>query len=267
MTNQIVKIMFACLFMLSATAKQNSQQDVEQTPEQLLERAFQAIGGRKKLSNINSFQLHGVMRLPNEQPVVEIELATRQGGMVLGIMTYIGIGQSRFGSDGTTAWEQTLGAKGETSWGLISDEILSQKVQQMNWLEWFTMLPLQLNNMEVVGSEEFDSEPCWKIIINSDTGVDQTIFFSKQTFRPRGRRTIEQTSAKAVTVDVFFRDWERIGELLLFHTIVYKNQDNIVTMKLDNITLNKAKLDLFALPEQVIQLRDKQVKSDEDASD
>ena len=48
-------------------------------------------------------------------PAVEVELATKQGGKVLGVLTYIGVGQSRFGSDGTTSWEQNFqDSKNET---------------------------------------------------------------------------------------------------------------------------------------------------------
>ena len=232
--------------------------EITHTPEELLARAVQAIGGRKQLNTLTSFQLHGVMRLPDDRPVIEIELATSQGGKVLGIMTYIGIGQSRFGSDGTTAWEQNLGANNEISWSILDAASLSQKVQQMNWLEWFTMLPLQLEYMEVIGSEEFDGEECWKIQIQGGDGKGQLAFFSKQTYRPRGRRTIERTNDGDATIDVYFRDWERVGDLLLFHTVIYSREDITITMKLDRIVLNKANDILFVLPQQIIELRDQQ---------
>ena len=253
--------------MFGATAEQNAQHKVEQTPEQLLERAVQAIGGRKQLRKIESFQLHGVIRLPDDHPVVEVELATRQGGLVLGVMTYIGVGQSRFGSDGTTSWEQNLDANNGLTWNIIDSNALSQKVQQMNWLEWFTMLPLQLEYMEVVGDEVFDGEPCWKVQVETDEAKNQTIFFSKQTHRPKGRRTIEQTNGEGTAVKVYFRDWERVGDLLLFHKVIFESNDTTVTMKLDRIVLNKAKKDMFHLPEQIKLLRDNQIESAVDASD
>ena len=233
------------------------------TPEEILARAVQAIGGRKQLKALESFQLHGVLRLPDERPIVEIELATQIGGKVLGVMTYIGVGQTRFGSDGVTAWEQNLNSESEVSWALINSSALSQKVQQMNWLEWFTMLPTQIVNMEVIGSEEFDGESCWKIQIqNIDNEKNQIAFFSKQTYRPKGRRTVEKTNNGNATINVYFRDWERVGNLLLFHTVVYNRDDTLITMKLDRITLNKAESDLFILPEQIIQLRDQDDTSD-----
>jgi len=226
-------------------------------PEEILSRAVQSIGGRKELNSLESFQLHGVMRLPDDRPVVEVELATQKGGKVLGVMTYIGVGQTRFGSDGITAWEQNLNSDNEMTWALIGDPVLSQKVQQMNWLEWFTMLPTQLASMEVLGTEEFDDELCWKIQIqNTDKKKNQIAFFSKQTYRPKGRRTIENTSNGDATINIYFRDWERVGDLLLFHSVIYTRDETHITMKLDRIVLNKTKDDIFLLPPQIIQLRD-----------
>lgn len=236
---------------------QQQPAEITQTPEELLARAVQAIGGRKALNKLESFQLHGVMRLPDERPIVEVELATRKGGKVLGIMTYIGIGQSRFGSDGTTAWEQNLNSENDISWSILDSASLSQKVQQMNWLEWFTMLPTQLHTMNVIGSEEFDDEDCWTIQIASEN-KEQLAFFSKKTYRPRGRRTVEKTASGDATIDVYFRDWERVGNLLLFHTVIYSRDGTEITMKLDRIVLNKANDGLFILPHQIVQLRDQQ---------
>lgn len=230
------------------------------SPEDLLAKAVQSIGGRKQLNRLESFQMHGVLRLPDERPIVEVELTTQKGGKVLGIMTYISVGQTRFGSDGTTAWEQNINTDKELTWAIIEPSVLSQKVQQMNWLEWFTMLPSQLSDMTVVGDEEFDDESCWKIEIKDENGKDQFAFFSKLTHRPKGRRTIEKTSNGDATVDVYFRDWVRVDDLLLFHSVTYSREDRLITLTLDRIVLNK-NLNIntptfFDLPEQIIQLRD-----------
>jgi hypothetical protein len=229
----------------------------EQTTENILALAVQSIGGRKELNKINSFQLHGVIRLPDGKPAVEVDLATKRGGKVLGILTYIGVGQSRFGSDGTTAWEQKLDENNEAIWELINDAALSRKVQQTNWLEWFTMLPNQINSSEFVGEGEFDGEDCWRILVKNENENEQIAFFSKTTHRPRGRRTVERTTGGDVILDVYFRNWEHDGKLLLFHEIVFSRDDhNSVTLKLDSIVLDKAKDELFVLPDQIIKLRD-----------
>ena len=263
MKRYLTHVLLTCLLVSSAFCAQPSTREVPSekatpAPEQILSRAVQAIGGRKELNKLQSFQLHGVMRLSDERPVVEIDLATHSGGKVLGTMTYIGVGQSRFGSDGTTAWEQNLGANDEISWEIIDTASLSQKVQQMNWLEWFTMLPTQLQHMKVIGTEEFDGELCWKVQIEKVNEKGQIAFFSTQTHRPKGRRTVERTNKEDVTVDVFFRDWERTDDLLLFHTIVFSRDNTTIILKLDSIVLNKAREDLFVLPKEIVELRDKE---------
>ncbi|MGY8753443.1 MAG: hypothetical protein ACKVIO_06045, partial [Phycisphaerales bacterium] len=155
------------------------------TPEVIISKAVQAIGGRRALENIKSFTLHGVMLTQDDRPVVEIDLSTSVGGKVLGILTFIGVGQSRFGSDGTTAWEQNLDAKQEPLWTIIEQKALSQKIQQINWLEWFTMLPAKISNIEYIGEEEFDGETCVKLLLKEED-KEEIAFFSISTHRPRG---------------------------------------------------------------------------------
>ena len=209
--------------------------DTVQTPATILESAVQAIGGRRAIEKISSFQLHGIMRLSDGRPVVEVELATSQDGKVLGVLSFIGFGQSRFGSDGNTAWEQNLNPKQEATWSIIDQPTLSQKVQQINWLEWFTMLPSRLGEMKFEGSTIFDDETCWQVSINTEDERKQLAFFSCKTHRPRGRRTVESTPSGDTVVDVYFRDWRRVENLLLFHTVVYARDGNEVTLKIDTI--------------------------------
>lgn len=263
MNRLIALILFLCTCTFLAIGAPSGvpvplKDEFSQTPEQLLAKAVQSIGGRKELNSLQSFQLHGIMRLPDDRPVVEIDLATKKGGKVLGVMTYIGVGQSQFGSDGVTAWEQRLNPNNDISWELISDTALTQKVQQMNWLQWFTSLPNKLAYMEVAGEEEFDGHDCWKVKISEEGQNEQIAFFSKQTYHPKGRRTIEQTSDGETVVDVFFNDWERVGDLLLFHTVVYNREGTEVTMKIDRIILDKAGDELFELPQPIKELRDAQ---------
>jgi len=237
-------------------------------PDAILAKAVQAIGGHKALKDAHAFKLHGLMRLADGQPIVEIELSTSMGGKVLCVMTFVGVGQSRFGSNGVVTWEQTINSSKEQLWRLIDHDELAQKVRQINWLEWFTLLPAEIGRMKIDGEEEFDSESCWRIKIayNDLSEKDQFAFFSKETFRPRGRRTIETTPNGDATIDVFFRDWQRVGDLLLFHTVVYSRNGSEVSMKFDQINTDALPDSMFRLPEQVKELV-KELEANDDSSD
>ena len=242
------------LFYILAGLGAQPQEISYPTPESIFSKAIQSIGGRRALEKIDSFQLHGVMRLSDERPVIEVDLSTSKGGKVLGIITYIGLGQSRFGSDGTTAWEQIFKATQEYEWSIIDQNVLSQKVRQINWLEWFTMLPAKLKNIEFEGEEDFDNEKCWKLKIQDADGREQHAFFSQSTFRPKGRTTIEKTPKGDATINVYFKDWQRVGDLLLFHTVVYDRDGSLVTLKLNKISTEPILDSFFDLPPEVKML-------------
>ena len=221
------------------------------TAESILERAIQSIGGKRAIDSMESFEMHGVMRLPNKKPVIEIELATAKGGKVLGMMSFIGLGQARFGSDGKIPWEQTFQADGATHWNLIGQQALSQKVKQINWLEWLTTLPQYLGSMKVLKQTEFDGELCWEIEYKTHANETRSAFFSYDTHKPRGRRSHEQTSSGLSQVDVAFRNWESVGKLLLFKEVAFVHNDQEVTFAIDFIEIDEVPPTLFKLPHEI----------------
>ena len=235
--------------------KTSPSTNVTETPESLLTKSVLAIGGNRALEEVASFQLHGLIRLADERPVVEIDLSTSGGGKVLGVLTFVGVGQSKFGSDGITAWEQNFNTDQTLTWGLLDQNALTQKVRQINWLEWFTMLPAKINNMVILGDEEFDGEACWKVLISSENAQSETAFFSKETFRPRGRRTTEKTPHGEVTINVFFREWRRVKNLLLFHSVVFDQDGSEVTFSIDRISIDTLPDSIFTLPDQIKALQ------------
>jgi len=233
-------------------------QNESPSPEDLLDSAIQAIGGEHAIQTLESFKLHGMIRLPDGRPVIEIDLATAIGGKVLAVQTFIGIGQTRFGSDGKTSWEQNPSADGTQIFTLIENKVLSQKVRQLNWVEWITTLPLQLDQMEVIGETEFDQEACWVLQINAESVPKTTekIFFSKSTNRIRGRQTIERTNEGDVMINIYFRDWNKVDDLYLFHAVVFDRNGVEVSMVFDTVKVNSVDERIFTLPDPVIALRD-----------
>jgi hypothetical protein len=228
------------------------------TPVGLLEGAIKAIGGQHAIESLESFKLHGMIRLPNGRPVIEIDLATATGGKVLAVQTFIGIGQTRFGSDGTTAWEENPSASNTLECRLIDDKTLSQKVRQLNWIEWLTTLPLRLENMEVQGKTMFDGEECWILHIAGKKELDfgEQAFFSRSTKRLIGRQTIEKTQEGDTIINVYFREWRPVGDLQLFHTVVFDRSGIEVAIVFDTIEVNTVDDRIFELPEAVVRLRD-----------
>ena len=138
----LVPILFG-LFLEPAVQTMNPK------PEDLLGGAVHAIGGEDAIKSLESFKLHGMIRFDG-RAIIEIDLATALGGKVLAVQTFVGIGQTRFGSDGTTSWEQNPSATGSQVFTLIDHTVLSQKVRKLNWVEWLTSLPLQIERMEVL---------------------------------------------------------------------------------------------------------------------
>ena len=248
----LVPILFG-LFLEPAVQTMNPK------PEDLLGGAVHAIGGEDAIKSLESFKLHGMIRFDG-RAIIEIDLATALGGKVLAVQTFVGIGQTRFGSDGTTSWEENPSATGSQVFTLIDHTVLSQKVRKLNWVEWLTSLPLQIERMEVLEETMFDQESCWMLQIapEIESAKKELVFFSKSTKRLIGRRTIEPTKNGDAIVNVYFRDWQKVGDLQLFHAVVFDREGVEIAMVFDTIELNTIDLRIFELPTPVIHMRDNQ---------
>jgi hypothetical protein len=226
------------------------------TPADLLSDAIQAMGGRRAIERVESFHLHGVMRLPSGRAAVEIELSTGRDGRVLASQTFLGIGQIRFGSDGETAWEETPDAKGTPRYNLIDNKAIDARVRQINWAEWITMLPSRIDDMTVIGQEVFDGEDAWAVAIEHLDGRAESAFFSTTTRRPLGRRTVEKSPSGEAIVSVYFRDWRPVGDLQLLHTVVFDRDGALVELAFDRVEINMVPADRFDLPDAVEHLKE-----------
>jgi len=236
------------LLSLTLTLAFGTQQP---SPESILEKGIQSIGGMRAIDSMKSFEMHGVMRLANDTPVLEIELATAEGGKVLGVISFIGLGQSRFGSNGDVAWEQSFQADQSIEWSLIGQQALTQKVQQINWLEWITTLPMHLDSMVVVGKQEFNNEQCWEVVYTTQGNEKESAFFSCDTYRPMGRRTSEKTSSGPSIVDVMFKDWTSVENLLLFKKVIFKRNETEISLAIDTIEIDSVPNGFFNLPHEI----------------
>ena len=106
----------------------------------------------------------------------------------------------------------------------------------------------------------FDGESCWMLQIapESTSAKKEQVFFSKSTNRLIGRRTIEPTKNGDAIVNVYFRDWQKVGDLQLFHAVVFDRGGVEVVMVFDTIELNTVDERIFELPTPVIHMRDNQ---------
>ena len=171
-------------------------------------------------------------------------------------MSFGDLGKTSFGSDGVTAWEQSFDSNQSPIFRLIDQETLSQKVQQINWLEWFTMLPTKLDTMSYEGTTEFDGEDCYQLKIQHDAIYSELAFFSITTHRPKGRRTVESTPNGDAVIEVYFRDWKHVDKLLLFHTVIFSRDKRQVRISIDHIDVEPVDESIFKLPRPVEKLKD-----------
>ena len=74
--NIVIHILTPILLFASIAGIQSPPQPIDPSPDKILVKAVQSIGGHKALEEVHAFKLHGLIRLADGQPVVEIDLST-----------------------------------------------------------------------------------------------------------------------------------------------------------------------------------------------
>lgn len=236
------------LSILIAVLAVNSVAAEEMTLEQVLAAHYDAIGGLERIKDVQSTSTAGKMtgmmgevpfnRLQKRPNKVRIEF-TMQG--MTAVMAY----------DSETAW-MIMPFMGKADPEVIADD------QAQDLLEYADMDgPLvdwqeKGHEVELVGLEEVEGTPAYRIEIVTRDGAEQTVFLDSEYFIPI--KSIEQRTIQGteVVVERTLSDYKDVGGLMMPHSVVSRRVG--VEGEEQFITMEKIELDVeiddevFAMP-------------------
>jgi outer membrane lipoprotein-sorting protein len=183
--------------------------------QQILDNHFEAIGGLEKIRSIESARIVGKMQIQGmEAPLSVVMKRPGKARIEFSIQGMTGVQAT----DGSTFW-QVMPFLGKTEPEPMSAEEANDLKEQadmdgplVDWKE-------KGHTVELVGKEEVEGTPCWKLRLVTAGGDERFYFLDEEHYvllQMTGKRKIQATEVETVTT---FGDYKDVDGILASHVM------------------------------------------------
>lgn len=209
----------------------------------IISKYIEATGGSLAFKSISSMRAKGVFTITGQQMSGELEMMAARPNKLLTRITITGIGPVEEGYDGKVGWSIDP-FRGPA---LITGRGLEERADEA----WFDA-PLHgsdlVKEMTVIGKEEFDGRPAYRVKVVSVRGTEQFELFDEKTGLQAGVEATRETPLGIIPTTTMFRDYQRFGQLTFPSKVVQRimGQEQIFTFAL--YEFNSVLPSVFELP-------------------
>lgn len=206
-----------------------AQQGELPTAREVIDRYVSAIGGSAAFRSINSMRARGTFEITGQQLSGELEMMASRPNKLLTRVRIGPIGQVEEGFDGKVGWSIDP-MRGPS---LVTGRSLDERADEA----WFDA-PLHgddhVKSMTVVGKEEFDGRPAYRLKVVAVRGTEQFELFDVENGFQVGSEASRDTPFGIVPTTTTFRDYQRFGQLLLPSRVIQRvlGQEQVFTFTL-----------------------------------
>lgn len=184
----------------------------------LLQRFIRAVGGEREIREISNLTAKGTITLPGQVDSGTFQWAVADGDRCRFSVTFPGLGNSVFGSNGTTGWE-SFDLDGVHEVRKLSADDVDRRRRTANWFELALTLPERARSVETIGPATFDGTPVYEVRMVDASGRVQHLFIDQKTYLLNAVRLAEEGPIGPADVTIRFRDWKPVASILLFRTV------------------------------------------------
>jgi len=231
------------------------------TIDEIFASCVEAAGGRRALDAVKTLHTEGTMT--GQGMTADADMYwSRDGKRFVKLVTPFG--EIKQGTDGKVYWMHHA-----ASGYMLMDEEEGSQVDFLAGLHMIMLDPKdrfkeKAEKLEVVGTESFNGEECYKVYQLDKDGTEAHVYFGVDSGLPIGFRSIEEdgTPGDVTTIG----DWKVVDGVNFFRTISIQSKDprqGNSEIKISTIEINKTGDDVFALPEEVEKMAAAQADADE----
>jgi hypothetical protein len=214
--------------------------------KEVLERYAQAVGGKEPFLKLESQHAVGTVQMKAQGINGKLEVWAARPNKLLMKMSVPGVGDFDSGFDGKIAWMNSALTGPMLLEGKMGAEIATQADFDHTLHD-----PADYTKLEMLGSEEFNGEQCYKLKLVHKTGFESTEFFSQKTGLQRGFIATQESPLGAITSTTLVTDYKKFGEMLMPSRISQKAAGVETVMTMDEMEFNKVDASVFELPADV----------------
>ena len=239
------------LFLLSAAGMLLSSlayaQDALPKAEALIDKAFEASGGKAAHQKLNSRVIKGTLEIPAMGLRGELAIYHMRPNLMYTLVEIPDVTKQQRGFDGKVGWEI------ETTQGprLMEGEELKELTLDADFdsdLKWRERYP----KVETVALEDVNGKPAYKVELTDSEKKKTVNYYDKDTNLLVRSDSIYDSPMGSLPVESYFEDFRKVGDFTIAHRqrILVTNSERIITY---TSIENNAKIekDRFALPDEI----------------
>jgi len=221
--------------------------------EIILERFVEATGGRAAHEKIHNRTAKGTVEIAGTGLAGSIVSRAAAPNFEHSIIELPGAGLMEQGTDGEVAWESST---------VQGPRILSGDERATALREARFHAPLQWRELyskaEVVGTEEVEGRPCYKVILTPAQGKPVTHYYDREDGLLRKVSMVVSNPMGEIAVEAFPGDYKEVDGLLVPFSLKQKVLSQELLIRLDTVELNVTMPEgAFDLPADVKPLVEK----------
>lgn len=233
---------------IGPTAAQAPAQSVPGNPSarDIVNRFIEQAGGRLSFKAVRSMHVVGTFTVTGQALKGELEMLAARPNRLVTRINMTGLGRLEEGFDGRIGWSMDP-LRGPS---LVSGRALEERSDGA-WFDGALYEPDHIKELTLVGREEFDKRPVYRIRTVSMRGTEGFQFFDVETGFRIGAEARREMVMGIVPSTTVYREYKRFGLLMFPSVIVQRALGQEQVFRLSNYQFNTVPETAFELPAQI----------------
>jgi hypothetical protein len=200
----------ATALVLLCVASPGARQAALPTAREVIDRSVQAAGGAAAFKAVRSIRGRGTVTIPSQKLTGEFEMVAARPNKTLTTVTLAGIGRLEEGYNGKIGWsiDPVSGP------ALVTGRALMDRADEA-WFDAPLHGPDFVKSVAMVGREDFDKRPAYRIKVVLVSGGEQDELFDVETGLPIGLEARRETPFGSAPTTTIHREYRKYGALML----------------------------------------------------
>jgi hypothetical protein len=213
------------------------------TAREIVDRFIELAGGRLAFKSVRSMQVVGSFTITGQALKGDVELVAARPNRLVTRINMIGLGRLEEGFDGKIGWSIDP-LRGPS---LVTGRALEER-SDAAWFDGALYEPDHIKELTLVGREDFDKRPAYRIRSVSSRGTETFQFFDVETGFRIGTEARREMSIGIVPATTFYREYKRFGLLLFPAVVVQRALGQEQVLRFSNYQFNTVPANAFDLP-------------------
>ena len=192
---------------------------------------------------MNSYRVIATVEVPAQKITGQVEMLAVRPNKGLLRATIKGLGVSEEGYDGKVGW--SIDPTGGPA--IVSGKELAQRADDA-WFDATLHGSDYIRLMTVVGLENFDRRPAYKVRVTKMSGFESTEYFDVETGLQIGEEAVQLSAMGSMPVTGIFREYRSVGRVKLPFVMVQRALGMEQVLTVTEVEVNKVPASAFDLP-------------------